>query len=774
MEVDETRGLRAERDGQTWFFCSKNCRQKFLGQPASIPSIPSMPSMPSMPSTPPAQAGTFTCPMHPEVEQDHPGSCPKCGMDLEPKTPGAGEDAETAGAGDLARRFWTGLILSMPVMILAMRDMMGYRVFERARFEANYWIQFGLSAAVVFWAGRPILQRAWRSVVLRSANMFTLIGMGVMAAWLFSAASLALAPRWTHQTIEPIPVYFDSAAMITVLALLGQLLEAKARRRTGEAIQALLHQAANSARVVRHGREMELPLTLVRKGDTLRVRPGEKIPVDGVVLEGASSVDEAMITGEAMPAAKAAGDWETGATLNQTGAFLMRAERVGRETLLAQIIAMVAAAQRSRAPVQRLADAVSAWFVPAVMGAAALTLALWLWLGTNPSLAAAPEQAAARALANAVAVLIIACPCALGLATPMSIMVGVGRGAREGVLVKNAESLQTLEKVDTIVLDKTGTLTEGRPRVVRILPRPGQDETELLRLAAAVEARSEHPLGAAIARAARERGLDLAPVEHFSSRTGGGVSGRVGAQDVVVGNAAFLEERGARGAAGAEEGARECQALGQTVMFVARDGNIAGALAVADPVKATTPDAIRRLQAMGLKIVMLTGDNEQTARIVAQQLGIDDVRAQAGPRRKIEEVRRLRDASRIVAMAGDGINDAPALAAAQVGIAMGTGTDVAMASAGITLVKGDLQGVVRAIELSRSVMRNIRQNLFFAFVYNAAGIPIAAGALYPLWGISLNPMLAAAAMSLSSVCVIANALRLHKVTLLCGLGKPPI
>jgi len=700
--------------------------------------------------------------MHPEVEQDHPGACPKCGMDLEPVTPGAGDDSETAGAGDLTRRFWTGLVLSIPVMVLAMRDMMGWRVFEPARFEANYLIQLVLSTAVVFWAGRPILQRAWRSVVLRSANMFTLIEMGVMAAYLFSVASLALAPRLTHGAIEPIPVYFDSAAMITVLALLGQLLEAKARRRTGEAIQALLHQAAKSARVVRHGQEMELPLTLVRNGDTLRVRPGEKIPVDGVVLEGASSVDEAMITGEAMPVAKTAGDWVTGATLNQTGAFLMRAERVGRETLLAQIIEMVAAAQRSRAPVQQLADAVSGWFAPAVMGAAALTLALWLWLGTDPSLAAAPVQAAARALAKAVAVLIIACPCALGLATPMSIMVGVGRGAREGVLVKNAESLQTLEKVDTIVLDKTGTLTEGRPRVVRILPRPGQDETGLLRLAAAVEARSEHPLGAAIVRAARERGLDLAPVEHFTSCTGGGVSGRVGEQDVVVGNAAFLEEQGARGAAGTEDGARECQALGQTVVFVALDGNIAGALAVADPVKATTPDAIRRLRAMGLKIVMLTGDNEQTARIVARQLQIDDVRAQAGPGRKIEEVRRLRDSSRVVAMAGDGINDAPALAAAQVGIAMGTGTDVAMASAGITLVKGDLQGVVRAIELSRRVMRNIRQNLFFAFVYNAAGIPIAAGALYPLWGISLNPMLAAAAMSLSSVCVIANALRLRK------------
>jgi Cu+-exporting ATPase len=677
-------------------------------------------------------------------------------------------------------------------MILAMRDMMGYRVFEDARFYFNYLIQFGLGTAVVFWAGRPILERAWRSVALRSANMFTLIGMGVMAAFVFSVANLAL----THRvSLEPVAVYFDSAAMITLLALLGQMLEGRARRRTGEAIQALLQETAKSARVVRHGREIELPVTLVRKGDTLRVRPGEKIPVDGVLLEGATSVDEGMITGEAMPVAKAAGDAVTGATLNQTGTFLMRAERVGKETLLAQIIEMVAAAQRSRAPVQRLADVVAGWFVPAVVGASVLTLALWLWLGTNPSLAAAPEKAAARALANAVAVLIIACPCALGLATPMSIMVGIGRGAREGVLVKNAEALETLEKVDTIVLDKTGTLTEGRPRVVRILlsgeskaqgadcglriadcglpePRsphaaettfqPALDEAQLLGLAAAVEAHSEHPLGAAIVRAARERGLDPAPVEQFNSRTGGGVTGRVGGREVEVGNAAFLEECGAGDPAGVREAAKECQALGQTVMLVAVDGKIAGALAVEDPVKATTAAAVRRLHGMGLKIVMLTGDNEQTARRVAQQLQIDDVRAQAGPGRKIEEVRRLRDAGRIVAMAGDGINDAPALAAAQAGIAMGTGTDAAMASAGITLVKGDLRGVVKAIELSRKVMKNVRQNLFFAFVYNAAGIPIAAGALYPFFGILLNPMLAAAAMSLSSVCVIANALRLRK------------
>jgi len=748
MQVDEATALRAERDGQTWFFCCDHCRQKFLAP---------------RPAPPPAPAGAYTCPMHPEVEQDQPGACPKCGMELEPKTPAAAEDAESAGAGDLARRFWTGLALSVPLMILAMRDMLGYRVFEETRFEINYLIQLGLATAVVFWAGRPILERAWRSLVLRSANMFTLIAMGVLAAYLFSVASLALTPRIHRNTIEAIPVYFDSAAMITLLTLLGQMLEAKARRRTGLAIQSLLQQAAKSARVVRSGQEIELPIAQVRKGDILRVRPGEKIPVDGLLLEGASSVDEAMITGEAMPVPKAPGDSLTGATLNQTGAFLMRAQRVGRETLLAQIIAMVAAAQRSRAPVQRLADAVAAWFVPAVMGVAVLTLALWLWLGADPSLAAAPEKAAARALARAVAVLIIACPCALGLATPMSIMVGVGRGAREGVLVKNAGSLETLEKVDTIVLDKTGTLTEGRPRVVRLLLQPGLEERALLQLAAPVEAQSEHPLAAAILRAARERGLDLAPAEQFDSRTGAGVTGRVGGRQVVVGHAAFLEEHGVRGLAAARAGAEECQALGQTVMFVAQDGKIAGALALADPIKPTAAAAIRRLHQLGLKIVMLTGDNEQTARRVAQQLQIDDVRAQAGPRQKIEEIQRLRGAGRIVAMAGDGINDAPALAAADVGIAMGTGTDVAIASAGITLVKGDLEGVVKAMQLSRQVMRNIRQNLFFAFVYNAAGIPVAAGLLHPFFGILPGPMFAAAAMSLSSLCVIGNALRLRTI-----------
>jgi Cu+-exporting ATPase len=749
MEVDEARGLRAERDGKTWYFCCDHCRQKFLKQGTAAP-----------PATP-IKADRYTCPMHPEIVQDHPGACPKCGMDLEPMSPSAEDDGKSAEGQDMARRFWVGLLLTMPVMILAMRDMMGSGVFEKARFEMNYFIQFALSSVVVFWAGWPILVRARHSLAMRSANMFTLIGMGVLAAYLFSVATFALTPRFAHHAIEPLPVYFDSAAMITVLALLGQLLEGKARRRTGEAIRALLHEEAKSARVVRFGKELDLPLTLVRKGDTLRVKPGEKIPVDGVVLEGASSVDEAMITGEPMPVPKGIGDPVTGATLNQTGTFLMRADRIGKDTLLAQIIEMVAAAQRSRAPIQRLSDQVSSWFAPAVMGIAVVTFALWLFLGKNPGLADAPEKAAARAVAKAVAVLIIACPCALGLATPMSIMVGVGRGTREGVLIKNAESLETLEKVDTIVMDKTGTLTEGHPRVVRIMPAPGFDEKTLLRLAAAVERRSEHPLGTAIVRAAHDQNQEIPPVENFVSATGGGVVGHVGGKEVLVGSAEFVTGKAVRLSEKALADAQACQALGQTVVFVAQNGEIAGALAVADPIKETTRGAIRQLQQMGLRIVMLTGDNEQTARHVAKELQIGDVRAQAGPAQKIEEVRKLHDSGRIVAMAGDGINDAPALAAAHVGIAMGTGTDAAMASAGITLVKGDLRGVVKAIELSRRVMKNIRQNLFFAFIYNAAGIPIAAGVLFP-FGISLNPMIAAVAMSLSSVCVIGNALRLRK------------
>jgi Cu+-exporting ATPase len=740
MDVDVASGLSAERDGQIYYFCCENCRRKFLSGPGTAPRI---------------KAGLYVCPMHPEVQQDHPGDCPKCGMALEPATPHFGAQEPDAESRDLTRRFWVGLALALPVFILAMREMMGARYFEPARFYGNYFIQFALSSVVVFWAGWPILRRARNSLASRSANMFTLIGMGVLAAWLFSVASVALTPMLGRHTIEPIPVYFDSAAMITLLALLGQMLEGRARLRTGQALQALLQYSAKSAWIMRAGQEEEIPVAQVTKGDTLRVRPGEKVPVDGILLEGASSVDESMITGEAMPVEKHPGDAVTGATLNQNGSFLMRAERVGSETLLARIVQMVAEAQRTRAPIQHLADVVSGWFVPAVLGVAVLTFVLWLCLGTEPGLMHAPEQAAARALANAVAVLIVACPCALGLATPMSIMVGIGRGAREGVLIRNAESLQMLEKVNTIVLDKTGTLTEGRPRVVHILPRAGVDEGEVLRLAAAVELLSEHPLAAAVVRAARERGLALPQVEQFRSTPGGGVAGRVEGREIVVGQRAFLEQQSVRGVA-------ECPQSGTASIIVARDQQAIGTITVTDPIKQTTPAAIGRLKEMGLNIVIATGDTAQAAAMVAQQLGIDDVRAQLTPQQKIETIRQLRDSGRIVAMAGDGINDAPALAAAHVGIAMGTGTDVAMETAGVTLVKGDLQGLVKSIELSRKVMRNIRQNLFFAFFYNAAGIPVAAGLLHPFFGLLLNPMLAGVAMSLSSGSVILNALRLRK------------
>ena len=755
MEVNPALALSAQRDGRLHFFCCEGCRKKFLSAPASV-SVPA-----AAPASAPAPGERFTCPMHPEVQQDHPGSCPKCGMALEPMSPAALGEESSAEDKDIARRFWIGLALSIPVVILAMREMGGARYFERARFEFNYLVQLVLSGFVVFWAGRPLLLRARQSLALRSANMFTLIGMGVLAAFLFSLASYALAPRVGRHTFDPLPVYFDSAAMITVLALLGQMLEARARARTGRAIRALLDQSPKTARLERSGQEITIPVAEVRLGDLLRVLPGEKIPVDGRVLEGSTSVDEAMLTGESMPVPKAVGDPVTGGTLNQSGSFLLQTTRVGEDTTLARIIQLVATAQRSRAPVQRLADAIANWFVPAVVGIAVLTFALWLLLGTNPALADAPEKAAARALARAVAVLIVACPCALGLATPISIMVGVGRGALEGVLVKSAEALEILQKVDTIVLDKTGTLTEGRPKLVRLLPVPGIEESDLLRSAASVEMRSEHPSGQAILRASRERSLDLTPPEEFNSFPGGGVVGRILGKEIVVGSAAFLEQRGIPGTQ-ALEAERPARETGQTVVWAARSGQVMGGFVLADSLKETTPAAIGRLQDMGLKIVMLTGDSEATAKEMARVLKIDDVRAQAGPPEKIALVRQLRESGRTVAMVGDGINDGPALAAANVGIAMGTGTDVAMECAGITLATGDLQGVVKAIILSRQVMRNIRQNLFFAFVYNAAGIPIAAGVLYPHFRITLNPMFAALAMSLSSVCVVLNALRLYR------------
>jgi Cu+-exporting ATPase len=698
--------------------------------------------------------------MHPQIEQDKPGHCPICGMALEPKTVTAEPEEENAEATNMARRFWIGAVLSLPVLALAMAHLVpGFHIDEWIAPRLNQWIQFALTTPVVLWAGWPFLARGWHSVRTGHLNMFTLIALGVGAAYAYSVVAL-LAPQVFPGSMRVrgvAPVYFEAAAVITVLVLLGQWLEARARSRTGAAIKALLQQAAKTARVVREGREGEVPVEEVVKGDLIRVRPGEKVPVDGVIVEGRSSVDESMITGESIPVEKAPEDKVTGATLNQTGSFLMRAERVGKETVLAQIVEMVAAAQRSRAPIQRLADKVSAFFVPAVVAIAAITFAVWAWMGPEPRLA--------HALVNAVAVLIIACPCALGLATPMSIMVGIGRGAREGVLVKNAEALETMEKVTTVIVDKTGTLTEGRPRLMNVVPAAGFDPGDVLRTAASLEQHSEHPLAAAIVRGAEERRVSLEKPEQFDSVTGGGVVGRVRGREVAIGNLRFLEGKGISGWDALQTEAAQLQQDGSTVMFLAMDQRPAGILAVADPIKHTTPEAIEELHRLGVKVQMLTGDNQRTAEAVARKLKIDAVHGEVAPQDKHKAVQELRAASQTVAMAGDGINDAPALAAANVGIAMGTGTDVAIESAGVTLVKGDLRGILKAIHLSRHVMRNIRQNLFFAFIYNALGVPIAAGLLYPFFGILLSPIIASAAMSFSSVSVVANALRLRRAPL---------
>ncbi len=762
MEVDEAAGLRAERGGKTWFFCCEGCRAKFLQQHQlkETPPVQGRSCRGADASRSAAPPGAkFTCPMHPEILSDQAGLCPKCGMALEPAQISASTEEPGAEDKDMARRFWTALPLGVAVLALSMGGMAGGPVQRWISPRWNDWLQFALSTPVVLWAGWPFFQRAWRSLLLRSSNMFTLIALGVGAAYIQSVAVLLLAGGFLPSSPREgaWPLYFEAAANVTVLVLLGQMLEGKARARTGHALKALLNQAAKTARLVRGGQEIEAPVAQVQKGDLLRVRPGEKIPVDGVVVEGQSSVDESMITGESIPVSKRQGDPVTGATLNQTGSFLMRAGRVGAETMLSRIIQMVAEAQRSRAPIQRLADVVSGYFVPAVMAAAVITLVVWASVGPQPRLA--------RALVNAVSVLVIACPCALGLATPMSIMVGVGRGAREGVLVKNAEALETLQKVDTLVVDKTGTLTEGRPKLISLVSKAGMDQPEVLRLAASAERHSEHPLAAAILQAATDRGLTLDSPEQFDTVTGGGVAARLGGHAVLVGKPEFLRQHDVTGLEAILEAARPWQMEGQTVVVVARDGQAIGALGVADPIKATTPAAIRQLHRMGIRVVMLTGDNERAAGPVARELEIDEVHAGIEPKGKREEIERLRRAGRVVAMAGDGINDAPALAAADVGIAMGTGADVAIECAGLTLLKGDLQGVVKAVKLSRAVMGNIRQNLFFAFIYNALGVPIAAGALYPLTGLLLSPVVAGAAMSLSSVSVVSNALRLRRVRL---------
>jgi len=718
--------------------------------------------------------------MHPQIEQDHPGNCPICGMTLEPMTVGAGDEQEQHEVNSLSRKFWIALVLTIPVLILAMGHAVpGLHIDAIVPRQIGKWIEFSLTTPVVLWTGGFFFTRAWQSILNRSLNMFTLIAVGVGAAYVYSVVAV-IAPGIFPDSLRQhgeVDLYFEAAAVITTLVLLGQLIEAKARSRTGQAIKALLGLAAKTAHRIRNAvaatpssrgigsegaaatkhEEEEIAVDAIQKGDLLRVRPGEKVPIDGVIVEGQSNVDESMITGEPMPVSKGAGDKVVGATLNQTGSFVMRAERIGSETLLAQIVQMVAEAQRSRAPIQKLADTVSGYFVPAVISIAVITFIVWSIIG--------PAPAMAYALVNAISVLIIACPCALGLATPMSIMVGVGRAAHTGILVKNAEAIEITEKVTHLITDKTGTLTAGKPEVVSRVSDKGTSERDLLQIAASVEAHSEHPLARAIVEAARKEQIVLRELTDFQSTTGAGVSAQVDRRRIFVGKEKFLADSGVTFSNELKGQADRLQAQAQTTVWIALDGQAVGILGIADPIKPTTRKAIRELHDMSLKIIMCTGDNRRTAESVARELGIDEVRAEVTPDEKIEIVERLKASGAIVAMAGDGINDAPALAAADVGIAMGTGTDVAIESAGITLVKGDMMGIVKAMHLSRAVMRNIRQNLFLAFVYNALGVPIAAGVLYPLFGILLSPMIAGAAMSFSSVSVIANALRLRSVKL---------
>ena len=799
-----------EEGGQTHFFCNPKCLEKFRADPARYlagasvaaaeapaPRAPAASAVTARgdraPAPPPAVP--FTCPMHPEVRNEGPGSCPDCGMALEPLTleapatrteyvcpmhpeivrqePGScpicgmalepreitAEEPVNPELADMTRRLWISAALTLPVFVLAMSEMIPGQPVQRVLGPSIPWIQLVLASPVVLWGGWPFFQRGWASIVHRHLNMFTLIAIGTGAAYLYSVVATLFPGVFPHTFRHggQVPVYFEAAAVITTLVLLGQVLELRARSATSSAIRALLGLAPKTARrIAEDGTEEDMPLAKVQPGDRLRVRPGEKVPTDGVILEGTSFVDEAMVTGEPTPAEKSSGDRVTGGTVNGAGGFVMRAERVGSETLLAQIVRMVSEAQRSRAAIQRLADVVAAYFVPVVLVVSAVTFVVWLVVGPEPRLA--------HALVNAVAVLIIACPCALGLATPMSIMVGTGRGATAGVLIKNAEALETFEKVNTLVVDKTGTVTEGKPRLVLARSAGELSDDEVLRLGASLELGSEHPLASAIVAGARERGLALAAANEFRSFTGKGVAGIVGGRQVALGNGRLLEELGID-PAGLADRAEELRRDGQTVMLVAVDGKLAGLLGVADPIKESAAEALRQLREDGITIVMLTGDSRTTAQAVAEKLGIDQVEAEVLPEHKRDIVKRLQAEGRVVAMAGDGINDAPALAQAQVGIAMGTGTDVAIQSAGITLLRGDLRGIMRARKLSRATMRNIRQNLWFAFLYNVLGVPIAAGVLYPVFGILLSPMIASVAMSFSSVSVITNALRLRKVAL---------
>jgi Cu+-exporting ATPase len=753
MEVAEDAPLRADHAGRVFRFCNPRCRERFVADPERWLA-------PREEAPPPARGRRWTCPMHPELVRDAPGDCPLCGMALEPMEPTADEEAGSGELRDMTRRFRVSAALALPLVAIAMAEMAPTLAPARlVSARALAWLQLALATPVVLWGGAPFFARGWASLRTR-LNMFSLIALGTGAAYACSVAAVLAPERFPasfRDTHGNVPLYFEAAAVIVTLVLLGQVLELRARSRTGAAIRALLGLAPKTARRLRpDGSEEDVPLEAIHPGDRLRVRPGEKIPVDGVVEEGRSSVDESMLTGEPIPVEKTPGAPVSGGTVNQTGSFVLRAERVGAETLLARIVQMVAEAQRSRAPIQGLVDRVSAWFVPAVVGVALATFVVWAWVGPEPRLA--------HALVNAVAVLIIACPCALGLATPMSIMVAAGRGATAGVLFRNAEAIERLRDVDTLVVDKTGTLTEGRPRLVAVKTTGSVGEAELLAAAAGLERASEHPLAAAIVAGAEERGVRPLAADSFESVTGRGVSGRVGGRPVALGNRELLEQLGIDPGPLAPR-ADALRAEGWTVLFAALDGRAAGLLAVADPIKSTSGDAIRQLHRDGVRIVMLTGDSRATAEAVARRLGIDEVEAEVLPEQKAAVVERLRAEGRVVAMAGDGVNDAPALARADVGIAMGTGTDVAMESAGVTLVKGDLRGIARARALSRATMWNVRQNLFFAFVYNALGVPIAAGVLYPCTGLLLSPMLAAAAMSLSSVSVIGNALRLRRARL---------
>ncbi|VAX35857.1 Lead, cadmium, zinc and mercury transporting ATPase; Copper-translocating P-type ATPase [hydrothermal vent metagenome] len=744
MTVDETKALSFKKEEEVYYFCSQGCKNKFMGVKTVHATSPE---------------GMYTCPMHLEIEQDHPGDCPKCGMPLEPKSISVDNEKESQHEIEsLQNKFILGVVLSFPVLVLAMGEMIsGLNLKSIIPQKISNWIQLILSTPVVFWVGGMFFVRGWKSILNKSLNMFTLVSMGVGAAYLFSAV-VVLFPDIFPESLKrngEIGVYFEAAAVITVFVLLGQLLEAKARSRTGQAIKALLGLAAKHAHRIENGEEKDVAIDDVQKGDLLRVRPGEKIPLDGVITKGKSTIDESMISGEPMPVSKREGDRVIGATVNQTGAFVMKTEKIGSETLLSQIIHMVGEAQRSRAPIQKLADQVSGYFVPAVIVCAVLTFIVWSIWGPAPALA--------YAIVNAVAVLIIACPCALGLATPMSIMVGVGRGAQNGILIKNAEALEKAEKVTHLLTDKTGTLTEGKPQVVSCIPTKGWDENSFMAIAASLEHSSEHPLARAVIHYAKEHNLSLEPVKDFESVTAGGVKGVVNEKNIYLGKKKFIQDSGISIPEELENKSLQLHRQAQTVVWVAIDGAIAGILGIADPIKKTTAEAIKTLHQMGLKIVMLTGDNEITAKAIAKELGIDDIRAELEPKDKQDIVKQFKAKGAVVMMAGDGINDAPALAEAEVGVAMGTGTDVAIESAGITLVKGNLNGIVKSLRLSRAVMKNIRQNLFFAFIYNALGIPIAAGILYPFFGLLLSPMLAGAAMSFSSVSVLGNALRLRKV-----------